>query len=443
VTTAWHDEEARSLLADLPPGKDGALLHLLTCPACREWATHRLLQEHGAVEAFPEYDEVFDRLYKKLPRMIEEAGRRRAEIETLLESLLEQPKDQQIETLLEHQLRLQPADLLEASQEAQPGDPKRSEALADLAVELTARLFRGEADESIEALYFTRAAILQGNAHRLLGDLQEAEAALERAAYYLAWPFDSWDRAAFCRTLGLLRWEQGRLDEAAALLRQSARAFSEQYLPEEEGASLTLSGLLCLEQNQTEAAIRLLQTGRAALDPCARSWLTVRSGLSLALAFADIGQKERSAAVLRETWWHYGRVRDDGEQLRIFWLEGRINARLGRRDEAENLLSAVRSKLIGEPNLPETVLCSLDLAALLAETDRVAEVSRLIEETVEAFASEEAALEILRPLCRAFAAETAGARELPSPYSAFAAAATAVRRVFRSQGHRVEGLPFA
>jgi tetratricopeptide (TPR) repeat protein len=442
VTSAWHDEEVRSLLYELPPGKDEALLHLLTCPTCRDWATHRLQQEQAAVEAYPEYDEVFDRLHKKLPWILEEAGRRRAETDALLERVLEQPQEQRIETLLEDPLRLQPADLLDASQEAQPGDPKRSEILADLAVELTERLFRDEADETIEALYATRAAVLQGNVHRLLGDLEEAEAALERAAHYLAWPFDSWDRAAFCRVLGLLRWEQGRLDEAAALLRQAARAFSEQYLPEEEGASLALSGLLCLERNQTETAIRLLQTGRAALDPCARPWLTVRSGLSLALAFAEIGQTERSAAVLRETWCHYRRVDEDREQVRIFWLEGKINARLGKRDEAESLLSAVRSKLITEPgSLPETVLCSLDLAALFAESKRSAEIRVLVDQVFEAFPSEEAAAEIVRPLCRALTAETTGAHELP--LSSFAAAEAAVRRVFRSRGYRVEGLPFA
>jgi tetratricopeptide (TPR) repeat protein len=244
----------------------------------------------------------------------------------------------------------------------------------------------------------------------------------------------------FCRVLGLLRWEQGRLDEAAALLRQSARAFSEQCLPEEEGASLILVGLLSLERNETEMAIRLLQTGRAACDPEARPWLTVRAGLSLAQALAEIGHGTRAAGVLNETRWHYARAPEESEQLTIYWLEGKVCARLGRRDEAENLLAAVRLQFLAERRLAETLLSSLDLAVLLVEEGREAELPELLREIEAAFGADEAAIEVVK-VARAFTAEIADRRTV-SP-DALAAAASTLRRVLRTRGVRVESLPFA
>ena len=134
MSTAWHDEEARSLLCDLPPGKDIALLHLLTCPACREWATHRLLQEIGIGEVLPGYDGMWSRLQDRLPWMVEEAERRNLEAEALCGELAGLPQEEQRKALQEprfHSLDLLEL-LLEASQEAQPGDCERSQALRTL-----------------------------------------------------------------------------------------------------------------------------------------------------------------------------------------------------------------------------------------------------------------------------------------------------------------------
>ena len=439
MSTVWHDAEARTLLSDLPPGKDRALLHLLTCPTCREWATHRLLQEQSLRKTLHEYDDVFGRIHAKLPWILEEAERRRTEMSLLITRILREPPEERIKVALAEG-SLQPIDLLEASQQAQPEDPERSLALAQVAAEVTSQLFREEPDEGLVALYFARAATLEVNAYRLQGKAESAEGAVQRATYYLAWPFESWDRAVFCRVLGLLRWEQGRLDEAAALLRQAAREFSEQCMPEEEGASQILVGLLSLERNETEMAIRLLQTGRAAFDPEARPWLTVRAGLSLAQALAEIGHATRAAGVLNDTRWHYARASEEREQVSIYWLEGKVCARLGRQEEAENLLAAVRLQFLTERRLAETLLSSLDLAALLVEEGRAAELPDLLREIEAAFGPDEMAVEVLKAM-RAFVAEISGLRLVPP--EVLAAAASTLRRVFRVRGIRIESLPFA
>src|SRR4051812_38274177 len=112
MSTAWHDVAARSLLSDLPPGRDRALLHLLTCATCREWATLRLLEEQRAGEAPSEYDEVFRRIRARLPWILEEAERRRIEKEILIAGLLGEPAGERLKFALA-QPSLQPIDLLD------------------------------------------------------------------------------------------------------------------------------------------------------------------------------------------------------------------------------------------------------------------------------------------------------------------------------------------
>jgi hypothetical protein len=183
-----------------------------------------------------------------------------------------------------------------------------------------------------------------------------------------------------------------------------------------------------------------LQTGRALLDPAARPWLTVRAGLSLALATADLGQTERAHALWRETWSHYRQVQDESEQVRIGWLEGKILVRLGRRDDAEPILWAVRDRLFAAGRLPEAVLCSLDLAVVLLEGGREAELPQLLRAVEEAFPKETVGLDGLRRAYAAFLTSLQGVSTLPRPFVGIAEAA--LRRVFLSRGYRVESLPF-
>lgn len=430
-----HAKALRAVLPDLPAGHRAALRHLLTCSACRRQAASSLQEKTK-----PEYGTLWRDLGEVLPALMREASERRGEIERLLKDLLSPSPEYWTKALSEdtrfHSVLVLEA-LLDKAREAQPSSPARSDALAGLAADLAAHLYKGDFEEEQEsALLQAKVFNLSGNARRLLGNWNGAETALGGAAYSLAFTAEqSWEGSTLCRYLGLLRWEQGRLDEAEALLRQAARSFGEMEAPHEEAASRVLLGLLSLERDRAGKAVLLLQAGRAELS-LDTSWLTVRAGLGLALGLACVGHAGRAYEILQETSRHYPAITDEREVVRLPWLEGRVAARLGN-GEAESLLEMARRHLMAEHSLADVTLCSLDLASLLMEDGRMSEVPRLLQEIEESFQGETEVLGLIRHIAGDVTSATG-----KTPRPSVAEAAFTLRRIFRFRGYRVEALPF-
>jgi tetratricopeptide (TPR) repeat protein len=443
MKTGGHDEALRELLADLPAGHELYLVHLANCTTCQERLTSSLAEPERPSSRNTSYTGLFTRLEEDTAQLIEKAGQRVDEAQALLAQLLSHPRDQQHKALREtrFQSRFLLEVLLDQSQTAVPRDPENAVSLAGLASHLAARLQRIAPDDEDLALLFVRAESLAGNAHRLGGRWAEAETALGRADHGLAFCWgQSCEEAAFWRALGLLRWEQGRLSRAEGHLRQSARLFGELELSQEQAASRILLGLLYLERDRPDRAVRLLQAGRAILDPGIRPWLAVRAGLSAAIGLADLHQVELACTALEESWRLYARVQDEREVVRISWLEGKLFARVGQHDQAEQLLDATRRNLRSECSFPEAAVCSLDLAVLLAQVGRSAELRRLVED-LEATFSAELGLDVVRRLAQKLGKTLGSSSE--HPHNLYARSVATLRRSLRFRGYRVEGLPFA
>ena len=328
--------------------------------------------------------------------------------------------------------------LLVRTELEQPAAPGRSVALAHLAGRLAPAVRCGSLDE-LTTLAEVRAASLEGNALRLLGRREEADVCLAAAGRSLALcRSQSREKGVWWCYLGLLRWEQGRLDEAEPLLRQAARYFGELGIPGLEAPARVLLGLLCLERGELRRAVRLLQSGRAALAATLYPWLDVRAGLGLATSLAGLGNKGLARDVFQETLPHYARVHDDREEVRMRWLEGRLATQLGRRDDASSLLSRALRLLLAEPCPADATLCFLDLAVVLVESKKGDEVPALLQE-IEALLGEQlkAVRREVRGFTRAIRKASRKARN-----DVAASAGFTVRRLFRSHGHRVEALPF-
>ncbi|HSK76123.1 MAG TPA: hypothetical protein VLQ45_06665 [Thermoanaerobaculia bacterium] len=366
---------------------DSELLHLLTCPICRSWVIGRLLERDTGGEDDPDgtmatYEEVFVRLEERVPELFEQMQSRRAEDERLLAEILRTPRGSRLRKIRGARFRRPGLMdlLLERSHEDQLTDPRLAGDLADLAARLATLLTE---EKEMPASALSRAFCLGASSCRLRRDSKGAEEKIARAASFLA---GSTDRAFYSRTVALLRWEQGRADEAAALLHHAARLYLLDGLPEEESACLALLGLLQAEEPVPGNAFALLHEGWAGMDRDLRPLLALRVGLALAFLLAESGQEEKTRSLLREIWRFHAEVADPEEMVRVYWLEARVLARLGDHEEARHLLGAVFRKFIEEKSLAESTLAGIDLALLLAESGHPEEIRPLAANLESAFA---------------------------------------------------------
>jgi uncharacterized protein YbaR (Trm112 family) len=423
----------------LTPG-DSQLLHLLTCPLCRSWVVGRLLEKNTGAEDDPNraaatYEEVFVRLEERVPELFEQMRGERTEDERLLAEILRTPRGSRLRKVRGARFRRPGLMdlLLESSHAHQLTDPRLAGDLADLAARL-ATLLTGEKDMPTSAL--ARAFCLGAISGRLRRDFKEAEEKIAQAASFLT---GATERAFYSRTVAILRWEQGRTDEATALLHHAARLYLLDGLPEEESTCLALLGLLQAEGAILGNALALLHEGWTGMDRELRPLLALRVGLALALLLAESGQEEKTRSLLREIWRFHAQVKDPEEMVRVYWLEARVLARLGDCEEARHLLEAVFGKLLEEKSLAESTLVGIDLALLLAESGHPEEIRPLAADLESTFSGIPALV-----LASATLSDFADLidRGEPRPREAAAATSAALVRAFRAAGVRMKPFPF-
>lgn len=354
--------------------------HVLGCPECQDLT----LAEMDAVDRQGEPP--------PSPPPVPQA---RGEVAKLLRELLRLPDAERPEALKNP--RFHRADLvnrlLDRSETVLGWDPGKALKLARIAQLLAVA---AEPAEGGSRARLVRAYVLEADGHRLTGAFDSAERALDDASLFL--PGGSPERGPYCRALGLLRWEQGRVDEAVALLRHAARAYGEAGRRTEEGLSLAQLGFLYMEMGAFEKAPGPLVRGMAWAGEAASAELRVKGGLSFALCLAALGKAEQARHLLQQAWLQYTDLHP-ADVIEAEWLEGRVAAHLGAFDEAERLLDKVRRKLLSGLRPAETALVSLDLGALYLELDRAAEVDFFVKEfelTTAGLAGADLALTALR-----------------------------------------------
>ena len=330
--------------------------------------------------------------------------------------------------------------ILDNSAACQLTDPGHAKTLAELAGDLAAEILDPAGD-----VYAARSFYLSANASRLLGELGGAEIAFGDVVYHLGVDPESLDRAFYCRALALLRWEQGRLDEAGALLAHALRCFGESEATrkgaaEEKGTTWALVGLLELEQDREARAHAALAAALDTMDLERRPWLTVRASLALAQVGASRGACDSALSVLQEVWRLSPQITDSQEQVCLRWWEGRVQARLGDELDAEALLGSARRSYLKQGCLPEAALVTLDGMVFLAEAGRTAEACAWAEELVRRLGDqgrEDIAISATWELRREI---QTGRRDLRG---CAAARAASLRRSLRYLGFRIDPLPFA
>jgi tetratricopeptide (TPR) repeat protein len=411
-----------NLLADLFPGQESLLFHLLVCSPCRDRATTGLLARYGTSLVLP---------VGGLTELLGDGCDPDFPVDGWVDELLAHPREHHFDLLDEPRfgdgLLVQP--LLERCQGEQLRDPELAEHLALLAVRLAGKALD---DAGLQkAMVRTSAAL--ANTRRLAGKLDDA-------LQMLGEPSVPWvprvDQARFWRAAALVRWEQGGLETAMELLQEAARLFSTARLLAEEGETLTLLGLVQREAGLLPQSMASLLSGLQLLPPQARHWLAARGCLTLAADLAELGNPEDASRLLEKGWQHIPRVEDSAEAAFLYGFYGAVLGMLGELERACGLLRPARIRHLSEARLPEAALASLDLALVLADLGRISEIEPLAVELVERFPGEAAAA-AARTLRDIPWTEPDGLRRKVEAES------QTLRRTFRLAGPRPRPLPFA
>lgn len=276
--------------------------------------------------------------------------------------------------------------LLAESERFQAECPGDSEELAKLAELIADQRYPGATLERVDKVLL-RARCLQGNARRLAGDREAAERQFQRALPALSGPPVSHERAFYCQMLAHLRDDQGRLDEAVALLWRAATIFRELGASKMEGKCLCRLAFLYFQEHDVERASRLFAQARGLLSFKHSPALAAQCHLGLATCLALLGDLDKARELRKQSQPLGDIVADTRELTDIDWLEAKLAGLLGEHDVAVAGLSSVRRRLFKHKRLLDAALCSLDLARLFAKAGQAERIQELIKELHTAFPS--------------------------------------------------------
>ncbi|HVT15166.1 MAG TPA: hypothetical protein VHQ90_03155 [Thermoanaerobaculia bacterium] len=394
---SFAHQEAREALSDLSIDQRAAVLHLLACPDCQRLAEEILLDKPMLSPADGSEDAP-DRQHATTRRARDESllaalvqGWREAE--SLVARLLSLPPAQRLRAVQQEAELHQPivAELLREAAEEALGDPLRCEDLAHLAL-LVAKALPAHPPGTAERSRL-RAFCLVGEARRRRGDRTGAEEAFRQAALTDG-PLYGDERGALCAGLAKLRWDEGRLDEAAALLARAADVFGGNRQWHDQAVCRAWLGGLLLEACEPERAVAPLSLAWGRADVALPPALAQRATLGLAYCEAALGRHERASDLLAAARDCQDGGMGAGEELASTWWRARIAARAGSLAAAEDALAAVLGRLLAQGSLREAATASLDLALVRVQACRPRANADLGHQLFHAFGGEAARLAV-------------------------------------------------
>jgi tetratricopeptide (TPR) repeat protein len=382
------DPEAMGALLSAVPSE--LLAHLLSCARCRRRLSD-LVVDLGSLEGrldagdlVPTFETSPRTSQRVLLRAIElaQAGEGRGEAEEdrrHLDELLQLAPGQRTLTI-GSQRRFQTLGLAEilvsAARQGLDEDPRQSRHLAGLAVFLLDRIEETSGRRQLGAA----ATVLLAEVECRVGRPEVGEDLLKQAAVELQdEPLALEARVSLCRSWAALRRDQGRLDEALALL-ERASAIAEELGSYEELAHLRLAeGWLLLDELEPERALLPLREALAHLESAEDPHALLSAFQALALVYAEIGDHDRLADVETRILALGPRFSNLLDQVRFRWVQARIHLARPQREAAIALLEEVFHCLAAEGPGHEAALAGLELARSLAEAEEGATPEALRE----------------------------------------------------------------
>ncbi|HEX5719562.1 MAG TPA: hypothetical protein VF179_25605 [Thermoanaerobaculia bacterium] len=278
--------------------------------------------------------------------------------------------------------------LIESSYDLVYAEMPRAEELAELAVavsqELDARRYGTGLVNDLKA----RAWVCLGEVLRNQADLRAADGALAVAeALLAAGTGDVFEEAHLFEIKALVRRDQRRIDEAHGLLDDVIAVYRQYRDFHLVGRAFVQKGSVHGAAGELEPAVRWLRKGLGLLDPTRERRLELSARHNLMLCLQESGRDQEAWFLLKASRPEF--LEHGGEllNLRLRWLEGRIQQTLGQLREAEQALSEARAGFLGQGAGFSAALVCLDLAGLYAAQSRTEEVRRLAEEMLPIFRS--------------------------------------------------------
>jgi tetratricopeptide (TPR) repeat protein len=385
--------------------------HVSGCARCR-----RRLESLRSPTAHVIYDAALSASASRLRDLQSSYAKERAEAGGLLAELLKHPAERRFILVRNHH-RFHTwgvlEQLLESSRKESILNPRASEELASLALELSEHLDESRYGvESISDLK-GRAWAYLGNARRIGSNLVGAQEALDRSRICLRQGTrDSWELAVWLDLKASLLRAQRDFEEAMRLLHRAQALFLAIGDRHYAGRTLVNMDNVLHHAGRPEEGIPLLYRALELIDPAQDPKLQLITHHNLIDDLAEASRYMEAQRLFIQTRPLYQRLDLPWFRYRRTWVEGKIARGLGQPDRTERLFLAARAGLIEEKLSYDVALVSLDLAGLYAEQGRTAEMKRLAIEMVPIFSSlhvQREALAAFNLWHQAVQAETAGA----------------------------------
>lgn len=278
--------------------------------------------------------------------------------------------------------------LIEGSLDLMHADMSQAAALAELAVAISQELDTRRYGTGLVNDLKARAWTCLGEALRNQADLRAADGALAVAEMLLGiGTGDVFEEARLLELKALLRRDQHRLDEAHSLLDEVIAIYRQYRDFHLVGRAFVHKGSAHGAAGELEPAVRWLRKGLGLLDPTRERRLELSARHNLMLYLHESGRDQEAWFLLKASRPEF--LEHGGEllNLRLRWLEGKIQQALGQLREAEQALTEARAGLLGQGAGFSAALVCLDLAGLYAAQSRTDEMRRLAEEMLPIFRS--------------------------------------------------------
>ncbi len=278
--------------------------------------------------------------------------------------------------------------LLDRAFQAIYDDPRRSNDLAEMALTLAERLDSAPAGPGIIVDLIAQAHGQIANSQRALGNLAEAGRLLSLAKREIEdGTGDPLLEAQLHYFESSLHRANRDFPRALRSVRTAARIYRELGDDHHEGQCLVNEAVILSIDGKLEDSLRLIEVALPLVDPERDPHLALGARHNLVWRLMDLGRGDEAQEKLDEFRADYEALGDRVSLGKRSWLEAKIHCVTGLPAEAEVAFEDAIA-VFADLDLPyEVAMISLDLAGLLAERGRFAEMKELAAETLVIFRS--------------------------------------------------------